>query len=117
MYCRGGRLDYYISSFPLFYISVRLGSKHNIRASILASSLCLDSASMRGGSVKGPGSLISASVVNGERGGVGGGGGGGGPSLVVHSSSGVSSGSTGSRLVYLFCHSNVFVLFIISSGT
>ena len=55
-------------NFSNFFVSVRLGSKHNIRASILASSLCLDSASMRGGSIKGPGSIISTSVVNGERG-------------------------------------------------
>ena len=64
---------------PNFLLSVRLGSKHNIRASILASSLCLDSASMRGGSIKGPGSIISTSVVNGERG-----HGGGAPAGNVH---------------------------------
>ena len=61
-------LKYFLSSTLKFLFAVRLGSKHNIRASILASSLCLDSASMRGGSIKGPGSIISTSVVNGERG-------------------------------------------------
>ena len=33
-------------------VSVRLGSKHNVRASILASSICLETASSRGGSIK-----------------------------------------------------------------
>ena len=61
-------LKYFLSSTLKFLFAVRLGSKHNIRASILASSLCLDSASMRGGSIKGPGSIISTSVVNGDRG-------------------------------------------------
>merc|ERR1719400_2229071 len=81
--------------------SVRLGSKHNVRASILASSLCLDSASLRGGSIKSvsyAGSVIAhslsgrRSLSEGRRPVSG----GGPPSLVIHSSSGVSSGSTSS---------------------
>ena len=77
-------------SFP-----VRLGSKHNVRASILASSLCLESASLRGGSIKsgftgvGLSSHFSgrhSSPHSMHRAGP--------PSLVLHSSSGVSSGST-----------------------
>ena len=84
--------------FVLF--PVRLGSKHNVRASILASSLCLDSASLRGGSIKShlscAGSVIAHSVSGrslseGRRPLSG-----GPPSLVIHSSSGVSSGSTSS---------------------
>ena len=86
--------------FSIF--SVRLGSKHNVRASILASSLCLDSASLRMGSIKSStsiaGSVVAHSVSGrsgrslsasraGERL-------TGPPSLVIHSSSGVSSGST-----------------------
>ena len=80
----------------LFSISVRLGSKHNVRASILASSLCLESASLRGGSIKSGFTGVGLSThFSGRshssphsvhRGGP--------PSLVLHSSSGVSSGST-----------------------
>ena len=77
------------------YILVRLGSKHNVRASILASSLCLESASLRGGSIKSgftgvglsthfSGRHSSPHSVHRT----------GPPSLVLHSSSGVSSGST-----------------------
>ena len=79
---------------------MRLGSKHNIRASILASSLCLDSASLAGGlgskacSIKGPGSIVSeilspqtqsaAAKVRASM------------EALHHSSSGVSSGPTDS---------------------
>ena len=84
------------------FFAVRLGSKHNVRASILASSLCLDSASLRGGSIKShlscAGSVIAPSVSGrslseGRRPLST----GGPPSLVIHSSSGVSSGSTSSE--------------------
>merc|ERR1719414_545202 len=72
--------------------SVRLGSKHNVRASILASSLCLDSASLRdAGSIKShscAGSVSGRSLSEGRRPLTG------PPSLVIHSSSGVSSGSS-----------------------
>ena len=86
-------LSHYLYRF--IYISVRLGSKHNVRASILASSLCLESASLRGGSIKSgftgvglsthfSGRHASPHSVHRT----------GPPSLVLHSSSGVSSGST-----------------------
>ena len=89
-----------LCALNLSLFSVRLGSKHNVRASILASSLCLDSASLRGGSIKShlscAGSVIAHSVSGrslseGRRPLSG-----GPPSLVIHSSSGVSSGSTSS---------------------
>ena len=86
-------------NYNFSYFSVRLGSKHNVRASILASSLCLDSASLRAGSIKShsiAGSVIAHSLTGrslseGRRPLSG-----GPPSLVIHSSSGVSSGSTSS---------------------
>merc|ERR1719278_553613 len=75
--------------------SVRLGSKHNVRASILASSLCLDSASLRGGSIKSvslAGSVIAHSLTGRRSLSEGRRPVPGPPSLVIHSSSGVSSG-------------------------
>lgn len=75
--------------------SVRLGSKHNVRASILASSLCLDSTSLAGskmGSIKGPGSIVSEVLRSRSHPKLN----TGPPSLVIHSSSGVSSGSADS---------------------
>ncbi len=81
---------------------MRLGSKHNIRASILAatassSSLCLDSASLRGGIIKGPGSVASSCQLTASK-----------PKALsikkaqtdngnVHSSSGVSSATSNSE--------------------
>ena len=66
----------------LFFFSVRLGSKHNVRASILASSLCLDSASLRdAGSIKShscAGSVSGRSLSEGRRPLTG------PPSLVIH---------------------------------
>ena len=80
---------YIIMIIYFLHFAVRLGSKHNVRASILASSLCLDSASLRGGSIKSvsyAGSVIAhslsgrRSLSEGRRPVSG----GGPPSLVIH---------------------------------
>ena len=83
------------SILTLYFFVVRLGSKHNVRASILASSLCLDSASLRGGSIKSGFTGVGLSThISGRHSSPHSVHRTGPPSLVLHSSSGVSSGST-----------------------